>query len=108
MAEVLPKNILIVHANNDFYGAEKILFELLCKLDPRIFRPIVVLPEDTRHINRLSRELERCNIEYHFLRFGVLRRKYLSLWKLPRLGMEILTGAYSLVRLIRERNISLV
>jgi glycosyltransferase involved in cell wall biosynthesis len=103
-----PQNILVVHNNNDFYGAEKVLLELLSRLDRSRFVPIVVLPTDTRHINRLSPELARLNIECCFIPLGVLRRKYFKLQKLPRFGFEVLAGVRQLVRLIRRRNIALV
>jgi len=103
-----PQNILVVHNNNDFYGAEKVLLELLSRLDRSRFVPIVVLPTDTRHINRLSPELARLNIECCFIPLGVLRRKYFKLQKLPRFGFEVLAGVRQLVRLIRKRHIALV
>ena len=103
-----PQNILVVHNNNDFYGAEKVLLELLSRLDRSRFVPIVVLPTDTRHINRLSPELARLNIECCFIPLGVLRRKYFKLQKLPRFGFDVLAGVRQLVRLIRKRNIALV
>ena len=103
-----PQNILVVHNNNDFYGAEKVLLELLSRLDRSRFIPIVVLPTDTRHINRLSPELEKLNIECCFIPLGVLRRKYFKLHKLPRFSFEVLAGVRQLVRLIRKRNIALV
>jgi glycosyltransferase involved in cell wall biosynthesis len=103
-----PQNILVVHNNNDFYGAEKVLLELLSRLDRSRFIPIVVLPTDTRHINRLSPELEKLKIECCFIPLGVLRRKYFKLHKLPRFSFEVLAGVRQLVRLIRKRNIALV
>jgi glycosyltransferase involved in cell wall biosynthesis len=103
-----PQNILVVHNNNDFYGAEKVLLELLSRLDRNRFVPIVVLPTDTRHINRLSPELAKLNIECCFIPLGVLRRKYFKLQKLPRFSFEVLAGVQQLVRLIRKRNITLV
>ena len=103
-----PQNILVVHNNNDFYGAEKVLLELLSRLDRSRFVPIVVLPTDTRHINRLSPELEKLNIECCFIPLGVLRRKYFKLHKLPRFSVEVLAGVRQLARLIRKRNIALV
>jgi glycosyltransferase involved in cell wall biosynthesis len=108
MTEAAPKNILVLHANNDFYGAEKILFELLRSLDPRSFRPIVVLPSDTQHINRFSPELEKCGIECHFLDLGVLRRRYFKFWRLPRFGMEVISATRALARLVREKDIALI
>ena len=103
-----PQNILVVHNNNDFYGAEKVLLEMLSRLDRSRFVPMVVLPTDTRHINRLSPELEKLNIECCFIPLGVLRRKYFKLHKLPRFSFEVLAGVRQLVRLIRRRNIALV
>jgi glycosyltransferase involved in cell wall biosynthesis len=103
-----PQNILVVHNNNDFYGAEKVLLELLSRLDRSRFVPIVVLPTDTRHINRLSPELAKLNIECCFIPLGVLRRKYFKLQKLPRFSFEVLAGVRQLVRLIRKRNVALV
>jgi glycosyltransferase involved in cell wall biosynthesis len=103
-----PQNILVVHNNNDFYGAEKVLLELLSRLDRSRFVPIVVLPTDTRHINRLSPELEKLNIECCFIPLGILRRKYFKLHKLPRFSVEVLAGVRQLSRLIRKRNIALV
>jgi glycosyltransferase involved in cell wall biosynthesis len=103
-----PQNILVVHNNNDLYGAEKVLLELLSRLDRRRFVPIVVLPTDTRHINRLSPELAKLNIECCFIPLGVLRRKYFKLQKLPRFSFEVLAGVRQLVRLIRKRNVALV
>ena len=103
-----PQNILVVHNNNDLYGAEKVLLELLSRLDRSRFVPIVVLPTDTRHINRLSPELARLKIECCFIPLGVLRRKYFKLQKLPRFSFEVLAGVRQLVRLIRKRNIALV
>jgi glycosyltransferase involved in cell wall biosynthesis len=103
-----PQNILVVHNNNDFYGAEKVLFELLSRLDRSRFVPMVVLPTDTRHINRFSPELAKLNIECCFLPLGILRRKYFKLQKLPRFGGEVLAGVRGLIRLIRKRNIALV
>lgn len=103
-----PQNILVVHNNNDFYGAEKVLLELLSRLDRSRFVPIVVLPTDTRHISRLSPELAKLNIECCFIPLGVLRRKYFKLQKLPRFSFELLAGVRQLVRLIRKRNIALV
>jgi len=85
-----PQNILVVHNNNDLYGAEKVLLELLSRLDRSRFVPIVVLPTDTRHINRLSPELARLKIECCFIPLGVLRRKYFKLQKLPRFSFEVL------------------
>ena len=103
-----PLNILVVHGNNDLYGADRILLDLLTHLDRTRFRPLVVLPTDTQHINRLSPRLAEAGIETIFLPIGVMRRRYLRASKLPGFAWDVLGGARKLLRIIRERDISLV
>src|SRR5262245_56163003 len=108
MAPDAPQNVLVVHNNNDLYGGDKVLLELLGRLDRKRFLPFVVLPTDTRHINRFSPELDKLGIEYRFLPLGVLRRRYFKPRRLPRFGFEVLAGAWALLKIIRERKIVLV
>jgi len=103
-----PANILFVHNNNDLYGAEVILLELLKRLDRNRFYPIVVLPTDTKHINRLSTRLEQEGVEYRFIRMAVLRRKYFSVVGVARLVIGALFGILSLAALIYRRRVALV
>jgi glycosyltransferase involved in cell wall biosynthesis len=108
MESIRPQPILVVHNNNDLYGGDKILLELLRRLDRTRFVPLVVLPMDTRHINRFSPELEKLGIEYRFVHLGVLRRRYFTLWRLPRFAFEVLAGIWTLLKIIRKRKIQLV
>jgi glycosyltransferase involved in cell wall biosynthesis len=108
MEPAAPQNILVVHNNNDLYGGDKVLLELLSRLDRARFRPLVVLPTDTRHINRFSPHLDKLGIEYRFVPLGILRRRYFKPWRLPRFASEVLAGARALLRIIKERNIALV
>src|SRR5579859_258232 len=103
-----PAHILVVHNNNDLYGGDKVLLELLARMDRTRFIPFVVLPADTRHINRFSPHLDRLGIEYRFVPLGVLRRRYFKLWRLPRFAFEVLTGSRALRRIIQEKKIVLV
>jgi glycosyltransferase involved in cell wall biosynthesis len=103
-----PEHILVVHNNNDLYGGDKVLLELLSRMDRKRFVPFVVLPTDTRHINRFSPHLDRLGIEYRFVPLGVLRRRYFKFWRLLRFAFEVLAGARALRRIIKEKNIALV
>src|SRR5262249_12982255 len=96
------------HNNNDLYGGDKVLLELLGRLDRKRFVPLVVLPTDTRHINRFSPELDKLGIEYRFLPLGVLRRRYFKPWRLPLFALEVLTGQRSLLKIIKEKQIAIV
>jgi glycosyltransferase involved in cell wall biosynthesis len=102
------QNVLVLHNNNDLYGGDKILLELLSCIDRKRFSPFVVLPTDTRHINRFSARLDAAGIEYDFLPLGVLRRRYFRPWKLPGFAVETAAATRAVLRLIREKNIRLV
>jgi len=103
-----PVKILFVHNNNDLYGAEVALLAMLKRLDRVRFEPLVVLPSDTRHINRLSVELDKIGVEYKFLQLGILRRRYLKGLKLLGHTFRLLFGVLSLGQLIRSRKIDIV
>ena len=103
-----PANILFVHGNNDLYGADAFLLEIVKRLDRSRFHPIVILPEDMRHINRLSVELEKNGIEYEFLRLGVMRRKYFNAVAIFPFAFQLLMAIVAIVRIIRRRNIVIV
>lgn len=38
-------NILYLHAGAEMYGSDKVLLQLVTKLNKKKFRPIVLLPE---------------------------------------------------------------
>lgn len=103
-----PANILFVHGNNDLYGADAFLLEIVKRLDRARFYPIVVLPTDVRHINRLSVELESNGVEYRFIRMGVMRRRYFKPFRILQYLAELLIGIVSLAFLIRRRNVAAV
>jgi len=103
-----PPTILVVHNNNDLYGGDKVLLELLSRMQGSDFVPFVVLPTDTRHINRFSPHLDRLGIEYCFVPLGILRRRYFKLWRLPQFGFEVLAGTRALLKIIKQRKIALV
>src|SRR5215467_9165417 len=98
-----PQPILVVHNNNDLYGGDKVLLELLSRLDRTRFVPHVVLPTDTRHINRFSPELDKFEVEYCFIPLGVLRRRYFKWWRLPLFGLQVLSAMWTIRRMIREK-----
>lgn len=103
-----PANILFVHNNNDLYGADVALLAMLKRLDRTRFAPLVILPSDTRHINRLSVELDKIGVECKFMQLGVLRRKYLTGLKIFVHMFRLMLGIHSLARLIRRRKIDIV
>lgn len=102
------RNLLFVHHSNDLYGADIVLLETVKRLDRTQFHPIVILPEDSRHIGRLTPHLAAHDIEYDFLPLGVMRRKYLKPGTVARFVVEFGSAVRELRRLMREKSIDVV
>ena len=100
--------ILFVHSGNDMYGADLILLKLLQGLDKSRFYPIVALPRDSKHINRLAPKLEKAGIEYRFIRMPVLRRKYFTITKIIPWAFDFMVGILALAILMKRRRIAMV
>ena len=103
-----PAKIPFVHGNNDLYGGDIALLELIKRLDRKRFRPLVVLPNDTRHINRLSAKLAQEGIACRFVRMAVIRRKYLAASGLIMLAVNFVAGVVALMYLIWRNQVALV
>jgi len=107
-SEHQPANILFVHGNNDLYGGDIALLELIKRLDRERFRPLVVLPNDTRHINRLSAKLKQEGIACRFVRMAVIRRKYFAASGLFMFAANFVAGVVALMYLIWRNKVALV
>ncbi|MFZ0317850.1 MAG: glycosyltransferase family 4 protein [Candidatus Sulfotelmatobacter sp.] len=103
-----PAKILFVHGSNDLYGGEVILLELIKRLDRGQFEPIVVLPQDMRHLGRFSRRLDEEEIPYRFIRMAVIRRRYFSPLGLLAFVRDVLAGVVTLMYLIWRERVALV
>jgi glycosyltransferase involved in cell wall biosynthesis len=103
-----PATVLYLHSSDDLYGADMILLNIVTGLDRTRFHPVVVLPDDMRHVGLLSRELAAAGIEFHHLPIAILRRRYLSPRGLPGFLGRIVSGTMAIRRLARGRNVQLI
>lgn len=103
-----PLQILFVHPSDELYGSDRVLLELVRRLDGHRFRPQVVVSTDVAYAGRLSRRLAEEGIPVHRLRIGVLRRQILTPTGLPRYVFDLVVSTLRLVRLMRRERIDLV
>ena len=75
MSEFRPRKILFLHSSSDLYGASKILLTLVNALIERGHVPVVVLSES----GPLALALKKLGVKVHFIKLGILRRKYFNL-----------------------------
>jgi len=100
--------VLVVHASDELYGSDRVLLDILSRLDRDRLEPLVVLPDDVPEGGPLSEALGRCRIEVQRHPIGVLRRRYLRPAGLPALAARLLAARRRLGRLARERDVALV
>ena len=104
----MPKQaVLFVHHANDMYGADIGLLHSIQCLDRNKYDPIVLLPADMPS-GMLSPELDRLEIEYHFVTLGILRRKYLTPRRILPLAFAMFSGITQVRSIVRKRNVALV
>jgi glycosyltransferase involved in cell wall biosynthesis len=103
-----PVTVLYLHSSDDLYGSDMILLQIVLGLDRGRFTPVVVLPDDMRHVGLLSAELSAHGIEWMHLPIAIIRRRYLrpgGIWSF--LGKAV-RGTWALRRLARQRQAGMI
>lgn len=85
------------------YGADKILLELVTKLDKRKFNPVVILPTNGILVERL----QTAGIETYVIEYPILRRKYFNLRGIKNYMLNYFSESNKIVKLLKEKNIKI-
>jgi glycosyltransferase involved in cell wall biosynthesis len=101
--------VLYVHPSDELYGSDRVLLELVSRLDRSRFEPLVALSTDVPYAGRLTRRLERNGVRVVHLRIGVLRRRALrSPAAAARFALDVAASTAALTRLLSKERIALV
>jgi glycosyltransferase involved in cell wall biosynthesis len=100
--------VLVLHASDELYGSDRVLLDLLTRLDRGRLEPLVVLPGDVPGGGGLSSALRDAGVPVERQALGVLRRRYLQPSGLPLLAARLAADRRRLGRLARERRVDLV
>lgn len=100
--------ILFVHSSDELYGSDIVLLELVRRLDPQRYRPIVVTPTDIAYAGQLSAALEQTGIAHRAVDMPVLRRRYLSPRGLPSFLRRLRRGPRQLSDIMTSAGVRLV
>ena len=68
------KNILFLHAGAEMYGADKVMLDLITRLDKNKYKPYVILP--TQGV--LVDALRKVNVDVTVMQYPIMRRKYFN------------------------------
>ena len=103
-----PTPILFAHSSNELYGSDVVLLELVRRLDPKRFRPLVVTPTDISYEGLLGQALAEAGIHQQEMDIPVLRRRYLSLSGISAFMRRLYTGTRQVQRYLKDEHIALV
>lgn len=97
-------NILFLHAGAEMYGADKVMLDLIKRLDKKKYMPYVILPTEGVLVNALK----EANIKVMVLPYPIMRRKYFN----PKGILQYLFGMVKytrkIIKIARKHNIKLV
>jgi alfa-galactose transferase len=98
------ENILYLHAGAEMYGADKVLLELVKRLDKEKFTPHVILPEE----GILADKLRENNIIVEIIEYPILRRKYFNPKGLINYILDYKKYSKQLVDYSKKNNIDII
>ncbi len=96
--------LLMTHSSSDLYGSGKIFLKTALHLKEQGYAPFVVLSSD----GPMVPTLRAAGIEVHFIRLGILRRKYQSIPGIINRAFVILQAAIKMSRLMKQKRIDLI
>ncbi|KLI76844.1 MULTISPECIES: glycosyltransferase family 4 protein [Lacticaseibacillus] len=96
--------ILFLHAGAELYGADKILLEIVENLDPKIFSPLVILPED----GPLVAKMKEAGVPVKVLPYPILRRKFFNIRGMIRYIAHYIKFSRQLRQIVDKEHIRLV
>lgn len=99
--------VLYVHGSDELYGSDRCLLEIVQSIGGS-HRALVVLPIDAPPTGQLTTELERAGATVRRTRMLVLRRSGLGWRHLPSMLTSFIAGVWTLTRMIRQEDVSLV
>lgn len=104
-----PLRLLFVHPSDELYGSDRVLLELVRRLDRRRFEPRVLLSTDVPYAGRLTARLAADGVPVERIRIGVLRRRILrSPASLGRYLLDVLVSTARIARLLSRERVDVV
>lgn len=97
-------NILFLHAGAEMYGADKVMLDLIRRLDKTKYKPYVVLPTNGVLVDALKKE----NIDVSVIPYPIMRRKYFNFKGIMQYGTGLIKYSNQLVKFAKEHSVDVV
>lgn len=98
------KTILFLHAGAEMYGADKVMLDLIKRLDKRKYSPIVILPTNGILVDALKNE----DVNVEVMPYPIMRRKYFNPKGLIQYGFGIVKYTNKIAKIAKKYNVDLV
>lgn len=96
--------ILYLHAGAEMYGADKVLLDLVRRLDKKLYEAHVILPND----GPLVQQLKQHNIKVDTIPYPILRRKHFNIKGIITYIKDYIKYSKSLTAYAKNNNIDLI
>ena len=97
-------NILFLHAGAEMYGADKVMLDLIKRLNKSKFKPYVILPVDGILVQALKKE----DVEVSIIPYPIMRRKYFNPKGILSYGFNLVKYSKYITKYAKEHNINIV
>lgn len=97
-------NILFLHAGAEMYGADKVMLDLIKRLDKNKYTPYVILPMEGVLVDALRKE----GVEVLVMPYPIMRRKYFNIRGILNYGIELVRYSNKIVKIAKKYNIGLI
>ena len=97
-------NILFLHAGAEMYGADKVMLDLIKRLDKSKYTPFVILPTS----GVLVDALKDAGVSVTVMPYPIMRRKYFNPKGVIQYGINLVKYTNEIVKFAKEHNIKLI
>lgn len=98
------KRILFLHAGAEMYGADKVMLDLIKRLDKKKYYPYVILPTNGVLVDALKQE----GINVTVMPYPIMRRKYFNPKGLFEYGVGLIKYTKKIIEFSKKNNINLI
>lgn len=98
------KNILFLHAGAEMYGADKVMLDLVKRIDKTKYQPFVILPTEGVLVDALKKE----GINVMVMPYPIMRRKYFNPKGLIQYGFGLVKYTNKIAEIAKKHHIDLI
>lgn len=97
-------NILFLHTGAEMYGADKVLLDLIQRLDKKRYKSYVILPTE----GVLVDELKKAGISVMIMPYPIMRRKYFNPKGIIQYAFGLIKYSQRIVKFAKKYNIDII